>query len=396
MTRRSSIRSKEWALPLLVLLGCAVALILGEITVRVYYGDKFSRRPAFYGPHKGLGWAPTPGLDHTFYGSDYSIHIRTDNNGYRLGSLGEVDYTKELIILCGDSYVFGWGVSTGETFASYLDEAVAERTGGRTRVVNLGVGGYGTWQNNNRLLEFTRIYPNANVKAVIVVHCQNDAIDNLVTLGHTHGEWTTVAKPNEKSKWHLKNFFRYSRERIAQSRSNPETGEKPGGTTKDADNETEDPEFQDELWSFETESRREYPRYVEVGGERVKVSKRTKLDTSNKELLKRKTLTEIQKQLYYLANKSIHQITSELGCNVIHTYAYSTRAWYINQVDPLIERASTSGEINLGKVPVEGSYKGKVLNRHSGRHYRAEFNQFWSQKMLEQLISAGVLETSIR
>jgi hypothetical protein len=62
---------------LLVLIGLCAALVLGEVLIRAVYGDRYSRRPAFYGPHDDLGWAPSPNLDHHFYGADFVTHIRT-------------------------------------------------------------------------------------------------------------------------------------------------------------------------------------------------------------------------------------------------------------------------------------------------------------------------------
>lgn len=122
---------------LLVAISLAVAAVLGEVTVRVIYGP------------------------------DYSSTVRTDAEGHRLGSLGEVEYDKKLIVLCGDSFTFGWGVSTEETFASYLDEIVHRVSGGTHRVVNLGVGGYGTFQYYFRLKYLLANHPNAQIAAVI-------------------------------------------------------------------------------------------------------------------------------------------------------------------------------------------------------------------------------------
>jgi len=152
----------------LVLISIIAALIVTEVVVRIAYGDKFGRRPAFYVGDPKLGWSPAPHLDNTFYGSDFSIHVSTDSEGYRLGALGEADYSAPLIALCGDSYAFGWGVSTDETFASYLDEMMYTASGRRIRLVNLGVGGYGTMQEAGRLSRFLQAHGEVNLKAILV------------------------------------------------------------------------------------------------------------------------------------------------------------------------------------------------------------------------------------
>ena len=41
-------------------------------------------------------------------------------------------------MLCGDSFTFGWGVSTNDTCASALDKLIDEHSDHRARVVNLG------------------------------------------------------------------------------------------------------------------------------------------------------------------------------------------------------------------------------------------------------------------
>ena len=99
---------------------------MAELGLRVVYRGKFGKRPGFFVGDQQLGWRPAANLNHTFFGTDFTMHVRTDAEGFRLGVLGEVDLSKELIVVAGDSYTFGWSVDTGETFASYLDELVAE------------------------------------------------------------------------------------------------------------------------------------------------------------------------------------------------------------------------------------------------------------------------------
>ena len=140
-----------------------LTLLLCEVVVRAYYGEKFGKRPGFYVGDNKLGWKPAPNLNHTFFGSDFNIKIETNENGHRLGKLGKIDFNADLVILCGDSYTFGWGVSTNETFASYLDEMLFESSKGDVRVVNLAVGGYGTFQNIFRLIDFLRKYKDIRI-----------------------------------------------------------------------------------------------------------------------------------------------------------------------------------------------------------------------------------------
>jgi hypothetical protein len=372
-----------WKSALLGAAGIVVAIGLGELILRAAYGDKFGKRPVFYAPDNLLGWKPAPNLDHTFYGPDYGIRVRTDKNGYRTGALGDVEFDKQLIVLCGDSYTFGWGVSTEETFASFLDQYVSDHTDDRMRMINLGVGGYGTWQHAYRLTELMTNYPDVKIAALIVIHCQNDAIDNLRSLGYQIGFWKSAEKPGVRSRSHLVNFLRYSIERAGQSsdRIRAEDG---------AGLDTRDPALQDVLWSYQQASRNTLPSHFVVEGDSLDLSEMSPVDLSESEMVKRKSLTEIQRRLAYTGNKLLHRRGRIAGCPIFHTYVYTTADWYIAEIDRQIAKSATPDVFGMGRVPRSGAFKAPFMNDHSGRHYNIEFNRFWARGMLEILEGAGV------
>ena len=150
-------RSRSWrpaALrTALVLISISFCWLAGELFVRNLYEGKYAQRPFLFKSDSNLGWAPNEDLDHTFYGSDFQMSIKTDADGYRIGSLDDWRQAEDLIVVSGDSYTFGWGVSNEETLVDELDRLINENDGER-RVVNLGVGGYGTSQSAIRLREF--------------------------------------------------------------------------------------------------------------------------------------------------------------------------------------------------------------------------------------------------
>ena len=55
-----------------------------EFALRIAFGDKFGKRPRFIIADKELGWNPNHDLDNNFYGSDFRMAVRTDEDGYRL------------------------------------------------------------------------------------------------------------------------------------------------------------------------------------------------------------------------------------------------------------------------------------------------------------------------
>ena len=251
----------------LVLASILVAAVLGEIAVRVVYGPKFRPRAVFGVGDAHLGWKPAPGLDDTFYGPDYSIHIRTDADGYRLGELGEADYSRGLIVLLGDSYAFGWGLSTGDTFASRLDALMSSESGGSLRVVNLGVGGYGDLQSADRFEEFLHTHPQASVRAVIDQHCMNNGVDNFRSFGYHLGRWEVEPVERPRSPLHLVNLIAYAR-KVSSRKSSGEATMMAG-----------DPEGADMLWSYQRKGAVvTLPDSTVVGGQQIRLDPATYQD----------------------------------------------------------------------------------------------------------------------
>ena len=82
------------------------------------------------------------------------------------------EYSRENIIILGDSYSFGTGVNDGEEYASIM----AEKLQGQYNVINLSVGGWGLTQQIRRYYEFGKLYL---PKIVILQFCRNDPRDNF-------------------------------------------------------------------------------------------------------------------------------------------------------------------------------------------------------------------------
>jgi len=101
-----------------------------------------------------------------------SKQVRINAHGLRDD---EVPYNKpdgeKRILVLGDSVVFGWGVSQGETFSDYMEPLLDEQTGGRWQVMNAGVNGYNTEQEATFLrIEGMRYSPDY----VLLIYVSND------------------------------------------------------------------------------------------------------------------------------------------------------------------------------------------------------------------------------
>jgi hypothetical protein len=365
----------------LVLASLLIAFVAGEVAVRLIYGSKYRPRPVFGVGDVRLGWKPSPHLDDRFYGSDFSMHIRTDADGYRLGKLGPVDYSKQLVVLLGDSYAFGWGLSTDDTFASHLDALIDLETGGTMRVVNLGVGGYGVLQSVDRLEEFFRVHPDARVQAVLVQHCVNDASDNFRSLGYHLGKWEVEPVERPRSPSHLLNLVAYAR-MLSDGRHATQTV----AQARDADGA-------DILWSVQRKGAVvNLPPRSTVGGEEVLIDASALRD--NLEVENATGLTQPQRAITSGALNLLHETCAKRGIRVVHTFIATTPGWYVDEVSVL---AMTSAEASgcramvTGTVPTEGGSGDSIRNAHSGGHFNAAFSRYWAQRMAYVLTDEGVL-----
>ena len=100
--------------------------------------------------------------------------IYTINDYQYRGKLTPISekYSKDNIIILGDSYSFGQGVNDGEEFAAILGKELQ----GQFNVINLSVGGWGLTQQIRKYYEFGRLY---SPKIVLLQFCNNDPRDNF-------------------------------------------------------------------------------------------------------------------------------------------------------------------------------------------------------------------------
>ncbi|MFQ5510315.1 MAG: hypothetical protein ACE5EO_00545 [Candidatus Krumholzibacteriia bacterium] len=364
----------------LVAVGLLLAPVSGEIALRIVYADKFGKRPLFYVADDTLGYKPNADLDHTFYGRDFRITMRTDAEGYRLGSLGEVGFDKRLVLLSGDSNVFGWGVSTDETCASFLDEYLSEISHGGTRVVNLGVGGYGTLQYYVRLARFLERHAEAQIPALFVVHAPNDATDNVeATAYHAGYRQTRDKAPRSRSSFHMVNFVGYLLRARTHADSLRESPGKQGVI---------DPYLQDMLFGFEHSHSRRFPARIRVGRRSLDLTGVTARDWDVIMTYKRKQLTRIQRQLALLSVNLIHDALAGRNTTIFHVILPVAEDWYALEWSRILKRAAPSEGnrvVLLGRYPDVASYEGELRNAHSGGHFTPAFNRYWAERLAEVL-----------
>jgi hypothetical protein len=355
-----------------ICLSVGVSFVAAELLVRATTGDKFTSRPGFYVPGGELGWVPNANLDHEFFGGDYSIHIRTDASGFRLGKLGQVDFAGKLVLLAGDSFTFGWGASTTETFASFLDEFVADGSSGAARVVNLGVGGYGSLQSAFRVGRLLDEHPDAKVEAVLMTHCHNDMTDNVRNIGFQIGSVVPeeIERRNASSS-NLVNMLRYMRQVSADQ------GEDDGKAA--------DQLGQDVLWALSRVWVKKLPEVITIGGATINRDDITDEDGDVKATTERESLSEVQAELLAESVDMLHRSLEGRNAVVFHALILTAPDWYVRAIEEIVLAAERHGSrvVFLGRVP--DGHNGPIWNTHGGGHYLPEVNEFWARTMYSVL-----------
>lgn len=362
---------------------------LAEAGLRIVYHGKFGKRPGFFIGDQRLGWRPAPNLNHTFYGTDFTMHVRTDAEGHRLGARGEVDPSVRLILLLGDSYTFGWGVDTDDTYASHLDELVMDASRGGMRVLNLGVGGYGTLQSGVCLGRFFDEHPEADVAAVVVYHVPNDPVDNVNSIGYHIGVWQVIDRqPKTRSHIHLVNFIDYV---IAI------LGNKRNQSSPSAEEEQINPFLQDVAFAFDYKLPRSLPPTVTMNGRVVSLAGLSAEDYSKPATVERESMTRVQRDLTLEGVRSINMLLAERDLPVVHGIVPSAPPWFVREMTAILEESEQDdpGSIDLlGRFPDPDAYGHDYINPHSGGHYTPEFNAYWAEAVAKVLQAKGIVPSS--
>lgn len=146
--------------------------IIGELLIRVF-------RPQGYIYPR---WKFSPRYGHILFENSKMIQARPGKyryiykiNAYNYrGKLVPISnsYSKQNIVILGDSCSFGHGVNDGEEYPAIISEKLKENY----NVINLSVGGWGLTQQIRRYYEFGQLYL---PKIVLLQFSSNDPEDNL-------------------------------------------------------------------------------------------------------------------------------------------------------------------------------------------------------------------------
>ncbi len=152
----------------------------------------------FFEKHDILGYKMSDNFEGYMKADEYNSYIKINSEGLRDR---EISGEKNKILVLGDSFAFGWGVSNGETFSDFIENKE------NMEVINAGVGGYGTDQELLYLKNYGVKY---KPKAVILtIFVGNDLSDNVnaTNLTVVDGFFLRNFREEERRKSHVYLFF---------------------------------------------------------------------------------------------------------------------------------------------------------------------------------------------
>lgn len=158
--------------------GAAMAVILAEVGLRLFYPQALLHDPDAFMPDPDLEARLKPGFTDRVVTTEFASTWRINEDGYRGPRAGERGPAAFRIAALGDSFTFGYGVEEEDAWPRRLEATLDEgrSPSARVEVANLGVGGYGTFHEVAWLERVEqKVRPDL---AVVEFYVGNDPADN--------------------------------------------------------------------------------------------------------------------------------------------------------------------------------------------------------------------------
>ncbi len=159
----------------LVALSLVGALLLAEGLVRLLAPQQLILiRPDLWQAADTLGWVHRPHVETLINTGERTVHVYTDQDGFRVGEKGRREGRKRVLIL-GDSFMEALQVEYEQSLAGLLEQRLSERLGEAVAVRNAAVGG---WGPNHYLLRARSLLGRDTFDLVVVSLFVEDDVGN--------------------------------------------------------------------------------------------------------------------------------------------------------------------------------------------------------------------------
>ena len=141
----TSNRRREFAYRLaLLVIPIFGTILLIEFTLRAvgYFPERGWYPSGMFSSDGELGYVPSPNFRGTLHRREYVTEVMHNDLGLPGLPLPEPKSSVPVVAIVGDSFIHGYFVNPGETLPARLQGIF----GSKNQVVNMGVGGYSTFQ----------------------------------------------------------------------------------------------------------------------------------------------------------------------------------------------------------------------------------------------------------
>ena len=136
-------------LGIVMLLGICIALVLLEFGSRLFYKQRYPpwQTEEDFQRDVDLIYSFKPNAVRCYITEEFEEYAKINSLGLRGDEISDhKDYLKRIVII-GDSFTYGHGVSTEYSYPNQLERLFLEKEGKKVEVMNAGVLGYGTDQS---------------------------------------------------------------------------------------------------------------------------------------------------------------------------------------------------------------------------------------------------------
>lgn len=153
--------------------GVVAAVLLVEVVLRWVDGIPEVANPlySFHDSDPRLGWRGKPDIRLRFRRPQFDALIAHDGEGFRVPEPPRPAAARRRVLVLGDSFTWGWGVSQGAVYTDHLQRQLPD-----TAIVNRGVNGFGTAQ---QLLLLEDELARSGADLVLLQFFFNDLHDNV-------------------------------------------------------------------------------------------------------------------------------------------------------------------------------------------------------------------------